>query len=189
MENPELVASMVKAAKSRIGPTKSVSCKIRIHKDLNRTIDWVRILEEAGVDFITVHGRTRSQRSSTPPNYAAIRILKNSIGIPVLANGDAYNLEDVKKIVALTGVNGVMAARGILENPALFTGKSITPARCVRDFLEYAVRCPIPFPLVLHHMAEMTARMQGMTKKERKRLMACRDLIDLIDFAEDKWRD
>ena len=117
------------------------------------------------------------------------RSLKDSVGVPVLANGDTYNLEDVNKIVTLTGVDGVMAARGILENPALFIGEAVTPAACVRELLEHSVRCPIPFPLVLHHMSEMTARLPGMTKKERKRLMACRDLVDLIDFTEDKWRD
>lgn len=189
MESPELVANMVKTAKTRIGPSKSVSCKIRIHKDLNRTVQWVRTLEQAGVDFITVHGRTRSQRSSTPPDYAAIKTLKESVRVPVLANGDTYGLDDVSKIVGVTGVDGAMAARGILENPTLFAGEPATSTRCVRQFLEYAVRCPIPYPLVLHHMAEMTARMPGMTKKERKRLMECRDLVDLIDFAEDKWRD
>ena len=189
MENPELVASMVHAAKSRLVPDKSVSVKLRIHKDLQRTIRWARTVEEAGVDFITVHGRTRSQRSSTPPDYDAIKNIKASVGIPVLANGDVYSYEDVKNIVTLAKVDGVMAARGILENPTLFAGYHVTPAECVRKFFRHAVRCPIPFPLVLHHVSEMTGRMPGMTKKERKRLMECRDLVGLIDYVEDKWRD
>ena len=188
MENPELVADMVRAAKSRLDASKSVSCKIRIHKDLHQTIQWVQTLEQAGVDFITVHGRTRSQRSSTPPGYDAIRTVKASVKVPLIANGDAYSLADVKRIAALTCADGVMAARGILENPALFAGYDATPSECVRRFLEYTVRCLSPFPLVLHHFSEMTGRMAGMTKKERKRLMECRDLVDLIDFVEDKWR-
>ncbi|KAK5169451.1 tRNA dihydrouridine synthase [Saxophila tyrrhenica] len=188
MEDPELVASLVRAAKASLGPGKSVSCKIRIHKDLSQTVRWVRVLEEAGVDFITVHGRTRSQRSSTPPDFAAIKSLKQSVCVPVLANGDIYAAEDVKRIVSMTGVDGVMAARGMLENPALFVGHDTTPVDCARRFLEHAVRYPIPFQLVLHHFAEMTVRMPSVTKKERQQLMDCRDLIDLIDFVEDKWR-
>lgn len=187
MENPDLVASIVKAAKARIASSKSVSCKIRIHKDLNRTLHWVQTLEEAGVDYITVHGRTRSQRSSTPPNYEAIKKIKSIATVPILANGDVYNAADVEKITSLTGANGVMAARGILENPALFAGHRTTPSGCVRSFLESAVRYPIPFPLVLHHISEMTGRMPGMTKQERKRLMQCKDLLDLIDFVHEKW--
>lgn len=187
MASPETVAAMVTAAKAKLGPPKSVSCKIRIDKDLDRTKRWIRVVEDAGVDFITVHGRTRSQRSSTPPDYNAIRSLKTYARVPVVANGDAYTLADVKRIAASTGVDGVMAARGMLENPALFAGFDVTPASCVQRFLQYAVRCPMPYQLVLHHMSEMTARMEGMAKKERRRLMACRDLVDLIDFVEDKW--
>jgi tRNA-dihydrouridine synthase 4 len=188
MSNPDLVASMVRAVKSRLDPSKSVSCKIRIHKDLNETLRWVQIVQDAGVDFITVHGRTRTQRSSTPPDYAAIRTIKSNACVPVLANGDGYKYTDIKQIAARTGVDGVMAARGILENPALFDGHDSTPVECVHKFLEKAGRYPIPFPLVLHHISEMTARMPGMTKRMRRSLMECRDLVDLIDYTEDKWR-
>ncbi|KAK5125848.1 hypothetical protein LTR85_012124 [Meristemomyces frigidus] len=188
MENPELVAEMVQAAKARLDRSKSVSVKIRIHKDLAKTVQWVQTLEQAGVDYITIHGRTRSQRSSTSPDYDAIRMLKQHVSIPIVANGDAYTLSDVQNIAKLTDADGVMAARGVLENPALFAGFDTTPADCVRRFIGHAVRCPIPFPLVLHHVGEMTGRMPGIGKKERKGLMACADLIDLVDFVEDKFR-
>jgi len=187
MSNPELVADMVRAAKGRVGSEKTVSCKIRIHKDLDETIRWVQRIEEAGVDFITVHGRTRSQRSSTPPDYAAIRTIKAAVHVPVVANGDVYTRTDVHQIARLTGVDGVMAARGILEDPTLFSDRSVPRRDCVLKFLEHAVRAPIPFPLVLHHAAEMTASMREMTKKKRRELMECRDLVDLIDFAEENW--
>ncbi len=188
MENPELVADLVRAAKATLDSSKTVSCKIRIHKDLEQTKRWIRLVEAAGVDFITIHGRLRTQRSTTPPDYAAIQTLKRCTNVPVLANGDVYTSEDVTKIVAMTGVDGVMAARGILENPALFAEYNTTPPEAVLRFLELAVDCPMPFPLVLHHFSEMTARMPGMTKKERRRLMDCQNLVDLIDYAEDKWR-
>ncbi|EME41576.1 hypothetical protein DOTSEDRAFT_73865 [Dothistroma septosporum NZE10] len=187
MENPEAVAEMVRMTKARLASDKSVSVKIRIHKDIARTIDWVRIVQDAGVDYITVHGRTRSQRSSTPPDYEAVRQLRPHIKVPMFANGDAYTLSDTKKIADLTLADGVMAARGMLENPALFAGYQATPPQCVHDFMNWAVKCPIPYPLVLHHIGEMTARMPGMTKKEKKHLMACKDLLDLIDYVEDTF--
>lgn len=187
MENPESVVEMVHAARARLGSGKSVSVKIRIHKDLEQTFRWVKVVEAAGVDYITVHGRTRSQRSSTPPDYEAIRRVKAAATVPVFANGDVYFAADVKKITALTQADGIMAARGLLENPSLFAGYDVTPKECVRAFMGYAVRCPIPFPLVLHHISEMTGRMEGMRKKERKVLMECRDLVDLIDWVEEKF--
>jgi tRNA-dihydrouridine synthase 4 len=188
MEEPELVASMVLAAKSILAPLgKSVSVKIRIAKDLEKTKRWVDIVQAAGVDYITVHGRTRSQRSSTPPDYDAIALVKAHVRVPVVANGDAYTLAGVQDIAAHTGVDGVMAARGLLENPALFAGYDVTPVECVRVFLGYAIRCPIPYQLVQHHVCDMTAKMEGMGKKQKRALMECRDLLELVDWVDEKW--
>ena len=114
-------------------------------------------------------------------------MLKRYATVPIVANGDAYTLSDVHKIAKRTGVDGVMAARGILENPAMFAGFDSPPVECLQKFLNYAIRCPIPFPLVLHHFSEMTGRMDDMDKMERKRLMECQDLLDLVNFVESKW--
>lgn len=186
-ETPENVAKMVRAAKERLGSSKSVSVKIRISKNLDQSKRWIEVVQNAGVDFITVHGRMRSQRSSTPPDLEAIRVLKEFAKVPVVANGDSYTAAGAAEIAKRTGVDGVMAARGILENPAMHAGFDVTPVECVQGFMELAVRHPIPFPLVLHHVGEMTARMPGMGKKERRSLMDCQDLLDLIDFVEGQW--
>ena len=54
-------------------------------------------------------------------------------------------------------------------------------------FMGYAIRCPIPFELVRHHLMDMTAKMDGMGKKQKLALMNCRDLVELNDFVEDRW--
>lgn len=205
MASPESVAEMVRAAKARLPSSKSVSVKIRLHPDLNETIRWLEIVQATDVDYITVHGRLRSQRSSTPPDFAAIRKLKAHIRVPMVTNGDVYTLaspsaplsssrppsvKSVHQIAELTQADGVMSARGLLENPALFAGFEATPVECVQRFVGYAVQCPIPYPLVLHHVGEMTQFMEGrirMGKEERKQLLACADLIELLDFVEAKW--
>ena len=105
----------------------------------------------------------------------------------VIANGDAYSLSDVIQIAKLTSSAAVMAARGALENPAMFGDQMIAPEECVRRFIKFAILCPIPFPLVLHHVSEMTVRMATMTKKEKRSLMTCMDLVDLIDYVEARW--
>lgn len=153
----------------------------------SQTMRWLQVVQGSGVDYITVHGRTRHQRSSTPPDYDAILKLRPHIRVPLVVNGDAYSLADVNRICSLTHADGVMAARGILENPAMFGGYDATPPECVRKFMAWAVRCPIPFPLVLHHVCEITVRMPGMTKKEKKALMGCADLVDVIGFVEERW--
>jgi tRNA-dihydrouridine synthase 4 len=106
MSNPQLVAEMVRGVKARVGTEICMSVKIRIHRDLGETVEFVRRVERMGVDFISVHGRLKNQRSSTPPNLEAIALVKSTVRCPVVANGDVYSLEDIKKIVNVTKVDG-----------------------------------------------------------------------------------
>ena len=70
------------------------------------TIRWVKIVETAGPDYITVHGRRRSQKSTEPVNTEAVRRVKEVAGVPVVLNGDVFCMEDVQRLVGLTGVDG-----------------------------------------------------------------------------------
>lgn len=74
----------------------------------------------AGADLIAVHGRTRHQSSEGHPvSLEAIRIANDLINkrVPVVANGDVWNLADARRTREVTGVKGVMSARGLLANP------------------------------------------------------------------------
>lgn len=84
-------------------PTMSISC--RIHKDLRQTVDLCQKAEAAGASWITVHGRTTDERHQ-PVNHHAIRTIKDSVSVPVVANGDARSLRDVEAMHRLTGVDG-----------------------------------------------------------------------------------
>lgn len=108
-----------------------------VHRD-SETKRFIDIVTAAGVDWITIHGRTRNQRSSTPPDLAAIKTLKSHATVPILANGDVYTLKGAHHLADETGCDGVMAARGLLENPTLFAGFDKTPPEAVGRFIAYA---------------------------------------------------
>ena len=57
---------------------------------------------------------------------------------------------------------GVMAARGLLENPALFAGYDVTPPECIADFLDISLKYGIPFSTFMHHIGKMTERLLGV---------------------------
>lgn len=78
----------------------------RIHKDVRKTVDLCQKVEAAGVSWITVHGRTADERHQ-PVHYDAIKIIKESLGIPVIANGDIKNPKDVESVWELTGADGM----------------------------------------------------------------------------------
>nr|XP_055046611.1 B-cell receptor-associated protein 29-like isoform X3 [Misgurnus anguillicaudatus] len=106
INKPELVRDMVRHVRNQIdNPNYAVSIKIRIHKDLRKTVDLCQKVEAAGVSWITVHGRTADERHQ-PVHYDAIKTIKSSLSIPVIANGDIKNMQDVESIRDLTGVDG-----------------------------------------------------------------------------------
>jgi tRNA-dihydrouridine synthase 4 len=218
MHKRELVASMVTAAKSTLGISftfniqplqltpqppaslgyqdqKIISVKIRIHKDLRQTIDFIKTVEAAGVDFITIHGRMRSTPSSQPVNLEAIKLLTEHTTVPTLSNGDVFTLADAKEHVKATGVDGIMSARGILENPAVFSASHSTASGCTWDvvetFMNNVIRAQIPFKLVVHHLSEMCGSDHSqrgktlLTKEERGRLMEYTGLGEVIDFLDE----
>uniref|UniRef100_UPI0037E9BA18 B-cell receptor-associated protein 29-like isoform X2 n=1 Tax=Semicossyphus pulcher TaxID=241346 RepID=UPI0037E9BA18 len=107
INKPELVKDMVRTVRNQVdNPNYTASIKIRIHKDLRQTVDLCQKAESAGVSWITVHGRTSEERHQ-PVHYDAIKTIKDSVSVPVIANGDIKYLRDVESIHQLTGVDGV----------------------------------------------------------------------------------
>ncbi|XP_058661042.1 tRNA-dihydrouridine(20a/20b) synthase [NAD(P)+]-like isoform X3 [Ammospiza caudacuta] len=106
INKPELVKDMVKHVRRQIdNPKFSVSIKIRIHEDLKRTVDLCQKAEAAGVSWITVHGRSIEERHQ-PVHYDAIKIIKQSMSIPIVANGDIKSLKDAENVHHLTEADG-----------------------------------------------------------------------------------
>lgn len=86
LSQPDLVADMISTARRRLPSRFTVSIKIRLKEDLRQTVEFVRRMEAAGVSFLTVHGRTQQQRVE-PPNLEAVKLLRESVNIPVVHNG------------------------------------------------------------------------------------------------------
>ncbi|KAH8891054.1 FMN-linked oxidoreductase [Thozetella sp. PMI_491] len=77
---------------------RSVSVKIRIHKDLRKTMDWITTVlgpeQDRNIDFLTIHPRLRSTPSTTPINVEALELLTSTFGdkLPILVSGDVFAL-------------------------------------------------------------------------------------------------
>jgi tRNA-dihydrouridine synthase B len=81
--------------------------------------ELARRAEQAGVRMITVHGRTRCQFYSGAADWDAIRAVKEAVSVPVIANGDVTKVDDLARIVAKSGADGVMIGRGAYGRPWL----------------------------------------------------------------------
>ncbi|XP_071702847.1 uncharacterized protein [Rutidosis leptorrhynchoides] len=120
MNDLPLVNSLVEKLASNL--TVPVSCKIRTFPVLQDTINYAKLLEDSGCSLIAVHGRTREERTRERASWDVIKSVKDAVNIPVLANGNIRHLDDVQSCLKTTGVEGVMSAESLLDNPALFAG-------------------------------------------------------------------
>jgi len=80
-----------------------VRCNISTLRD---TVELVKRAEEVGAEWITVHGRTPSQRSGSPVNYKAVKLVKECTSLPVVANGHCFEYKDITDWKEKTNVNG-----------------------------------------------------------------------------------
>lgn len=110
-----------------------VTCKIRLGEsrgELN-AVRLSRMLEDAGVSVITVHGRSGEKKFGEPVDYRAIREVVDSVDVPVVGNGGVFSGADALTMVELTGVDAVMPGRSLIGNPwimdeinSAFTGEA-----------------------------------------------------------------
>lgn len=187
--NPEGLCEMVKAVKEAYGEEVTLEVKIRIHDNLDQTVELCRKVYESGVDWITIHGRGKTTRSSQPCNFEAIKYIKSQLpsDLPVVANGDCFKLEDVKLISEQCKVQGVMAVRGVLNNPAMFSNYLNTPWKAIELIVHYSIEYSLHFALLQHHLHCMLSNSSPKpSSKILKKLMdnEIKSTFDILDYLD-----
>jgi tRNA-dihydrouridine synthase B len=120
MKNPSLATEIIREAKKVTN--KPVTAKIRKGFDAKNVnaIDFAKELEEAGLDAITIHGRSGEQKYEGTVDLDIIKEIKKVVKIPVIGNGGVFNASDAVRMFQLTGCDGIMVARGAINNPWIF---------------------------------------------------------------------
>jgi nifR3 family TIM-barrel protein len=106
-----------------------------------------RAVEENGGALIAVHGRTRSQAYGGQADWQAIAEIKQSVSIPVIANGDVSCVADIDRIKAVTSCDGVMIGRAAIGNPWIFSrlDRDQVPAALLHDTMELHLKSMLDF--------------------------------------------
>ncbi len=145
----QIISSVVKAVKL------PVTVKTRLGWDDKsiQIVDIAKMVEDSGAQALTIHCRTRAQGQKGSPDYSLIPKIKNAVRIPIIVNGGIDSAEIAQNVFNITGCDGIMVARGAIQNPFIFreikhylsTGNLLPPSslyeriRLLIEYLELAV--------------------------------------------------
>lgn len=121
MKDPRLCGEIVKAVTAVTDIPVTVKIRKGWDDDSVNAVEVAKICESAGAAAITVHGRTRQQYYKPPVDYDIIRAVRESVSVPVIANGDIDSAERAKEVMDITGCDLVMIGRATLGNPWIFS--------------------------------------------------------------------
>lgn len=151
LREPELVAQILDAVVNAVDVP--VTLKIRTGWDLeNRNcLTIAKIAEQAGIKALTIHGRTRSCLFNGEAEYESIKAVKQTVSIPIIANGDIISAEKAKSVLDYTNADAVMIGRGSFGNPWLF--------KEINDFFETGQYSTLPenekYQLMFKHIEDL----------------------------------
>lgn len=119
LKEPNEIFHIIKSLKNETD--KPVTLKIRSgwdHSSINYK-EVYQAAESGGADLITIHPRTKSMLFNGRADWSHIADLKSYANIPVIGNGDIFTADDAVNMFSQTGCDGIMLARGVMENPFL----------------------------------------------------------------------
>lgn len=168
--------------------TVPITAKIRIFDDVEKTIKYAQMIEAAGAQILTVHGRTREQRGDNTglANWERIKLVKEAVSIPVFANGNILFKDDIARCMESTGVDGVMTSEGNLYNPGIFEDNYPLITDMVDEYMNI-VRNEAPTHLagIRGHLFKMYRPCLGNYVEHRSKLCEARNFNVVCNIVDD----
>lgn len=119
LKDPDMAVKIARTLVSAVAVPISVKTRIGWDDDHINAVEFARQMEDAGVQMLTLHGRTRAQGYTGQARWDWIGRVKAALSIPVIANGDIDSVDAAVRCLEQTQADGVMCSRGTLGYPFL----------------------------------------------------------------------
>lgn len=119
MRTPDVACSIMEAVVKAVSRPVSVKMRLGWDETSHNAADLARRAEDLGVAAVTVHGRTRKQFYTGVADWDAVAEVKQSVGIPVIVNGDIITAEQAREALSRSGADALMLGRGVYGRPWL----------------------------------------------------------------------
>ena len=120
LKDPDLMQAIVRAVRQAVPAAIPVTAKMRLGFDTpDGALDCAQALADGGAAEIVVHARTRLDGYRPPAYWEWIARIREDGRIPVIANGEIWNVDDARRCRAISGCDDIMLGRGAVANPAL----------------------------------------------------------------------
>lgn len=120
LQDPELLGRIVRVVRRAVPAALPVTAKMRLgYDDASRARECAQALADGGASEIVVHARTKADGYRPPAHWALVPAIRESVAIPVVANGEIWTAADAERCRHVTGCDSLMLGRGMVADPGL----------------------------------------------------------------------